>query len=120
MFTCQICGVVTPRWKRCDTHYRCDDCGTRDGLCIYTEGVLCVPCRKVLVEFRVQKFKGDTQHTDEVICPHCGHLYRDSWELDEGEQECWECERKFEMVRYVEVTYSTTKVEKPEEANNGT
>ena len=109
MFQCQKCGVKTERRKRCDEHYACDDCGTKEGLCTYTEGVLCDPCHTVRVDKRIAKFKGNTSYTSEVICPHCGYQHRDSWEMSEGEQECPDCERKYEISKYVEVSYTTTK-----------
>lgn len=110
MFQCQTCGKKTTRWKRCDEHYACDDCGTREGLCTHTEGVLCRPCHKARVDAREASFDGDTSYTHEAICPYCGYKHRDSWEMSEGERNCPDCEKVFDLVRNVEVTYSTEKV----------
>lgn len=57
----------------------------------------------------------DTDYTDEVVCPHCGHVHTDSWEIFllasgcvDG-CECCECERLFNAVQYVTIQYSTYK-----------
>jgi len=96
---------------RCSEHHQCDDCGTREKIVIRTEGVLCDPCFKIRVDARIASFKGSTDYTNEVVCPHCGYTFSDSWEMSEGEYNCHDCERKFELTRNVEVTYSTEKVE---------
>lgn len=54
------------------------------------------------------------EYTDEIICPHCGYEYSDSWEYgsdseDIGLEECPECEKGFYATRRVEITYSTEK-----------
>ena len=56
----------------------------------------------------------NTQFTRDVICPHCGHIYRDSWEYngDDGTvQECIECSEKFILYIDFEVHYCTEKYE---------
>ena len=51
------------------------------------------------------------EYTDEIICPHCGEEMMDSWEYSEdGEDECWECGKKFSYSRYTSVSYSTKKI----------
>ncbi len=107
---CEVCSKETQRWKRCDDHYKCDDCGTGEGLCMYCEGVLCDPCHKARVEKRIETFDGDHNHTHEVVCPHCGYVGNDSWEKAEGLQTCADCGCDYEMTRNVEVTYTTEKV----------
>ena len=110
--TCRVCGKPNPEnIFHCNEHYHCADCGTREGLCTYTEAVLCSPCHGQRVEKRVAGFDGDTDFTEEIICPHCGHRPSDSWEMSDGEHECGDCERRFEVSRCVEVTYSTTKIQ---------
>jgi len=49
------------------------------------------------------------EYTKEIVCPHCGHEFSDSWEYDEesGEIECYECGLKFDYSRNVSVDYST-------------
>ena len=51
----------------------------------------------------------ETQDTDEIICPHCGYRYSDSYELDEdgGEIVCDHCDREFHYERAISVSYST-------------
>ena len=58
----------------------------------------------------------DTTHRDNITCPHCGHEYRDSWEVNFGsgiegdtELECEECDKPFIASRHCTVTYSTQK-----------
>ena len=50
----------------------------------------------------------DTWHEDEVICPWCGLIFADSWEMNDGEHEC-DCGKKFELEVIVERYYSTSK-----------
>jgi uncharacterized Zn-finger protein len=53
----------------------------------------------------------DTELTDEIICPHCGYEYGDSWELfdDDGDHDCPECEKTFELVCEAVYYFSTYK-----------
>lgn len=58
----------------------------------------------------------DTDYQSEIVCPHCGYAYHNSWEVDfgqgiegESEQDCPNCEKPFTATRHCEVTYSTTK-----------
>lgn len=52
----------------------------------------------------------DHEYTALIVCPHCGHEQRDSWEWsDEGEDECEVCEKPFTFERIVETYYSTRK-----------
>ena len=57
--------------------------------------------------------KIDHEHTDEIVCPWCGHETRDSREVhdDDGEETCEVCDKEYAYTRYVEVTYSTEKKE---------
>lgn len=53
----------------------------------------------------------DTQGTDEIVCPHCGHEHRDSFEFDDsGITECEACEKPFTYNREISITYSTEKL----------
>ena len=109
--TCRVCGKPNPEHIfHCEEHYHCADCGTREDLCTHSEGVLCGKCHTARIEKRVAEFDGDTKFTSEAICPHCGYEHGDSREMSEGERECSDCGRKFELVRDVEVTYCTHKV----------
>lgn len=107
---CRVCGKPDPKHLfHCEEHYHCADCGTREGLCTYTEAVLCSKCHEKRVEKRIAEFDGDTDGTDEIVCPHCGYECSDSWEKSEGVRECGDCGREYEVEREVTVTYSTTK-----------
>jgi DNA-directed RNA polymerase subunit RPC12/RpoP len=59
---------------------------------------------------RIAEFDKDTDYTGEVVCPWCGYEHGDSWEMTEGETECGECGRKFEMTRDVSVSYCTSRI----------
>lgn len=47
----------------------------------------------------------------EMICPYCGYVQIDSWEIpgDDGIVECVRCEKEFDFTRNVEVTFSTSR-----------
>ncbi len=54
----------------------------------------------------------DCHYRDEPICPFCGHVVGDAWELElddeqSTEVECDECEREFTVTASVSVDYST-------------
>jgi hypothetical protein len=114
---CEICGLLLNRensafgWGRCKEHWKCDDCGTREEVCMYTEALLCEACHAKRVEKRVKAFNKKTFCTDEITCPWCGFEYTDSWEREsgEGEEECQDCNRKFTFSRHTAVTYCTLK-----------
>jgi hypothetical protein len=47
------------------------------------------------------------KYTEEIVCPFCGSVQRDSWEFsDEGAYEC-DCGRSFSYQRIVTVEYTT-------------
>ncbi len=70
---------------------------------------MCPLCHTKRVDDRIANFKGDTRYKSEITCPHCGHVQSDSWEFEESEYECNDCELSFEVERIVTVEYSTTK-----------
>lgn len=49
--------------------------------------------------------------TDEMVCPYCRHVNRDSWEYskDDGYAWCGECDAKFRYCRNITVTYTTSR-----------
>ena len=58
----------------------------------------------------------DHEYTREVVCPHCGYEFRDSWELDresgDGENievECpsEKCGKKFRCWREITIQWSS-------------
>lgn len=53
----------------------------------------------------------DHDFTDEIVCPHCGYEYQDSYEWhDYGEEDCIECEKSFSIERITTIQYTTRKV----------
>ena len=115
MSDCRVCQIQLDKgnsrtgWGRCNEHYHCDDCGTLESLCFYTEGLLCDPCHTKRVQGRMASFKGDTSYASEATCPWCGYEHGDSWELENGIYECGDCGNSYEVTRNMEITFSTTK-----------
>lgn len=66
----------------------------------------------------------DTEHTDNPVCPHCGHVDLDAWEIDFGGTEgttevlCGACGEEYSCSRYVTVYYHTKKIKGKEERND--
>ena len=55
----------------------------------------------------------DTDYTDLITCPYCGHVDRDSWEIgEEGEWDCGSCGETMFVSIYETVSYSTRKLRK--------
>jgi len=104
----------------CEIHNVCVTCGIKRAQlketpwAIRTGAFQCQPCEKAerKVRIKARKAEGfDYEYTDEVVCPHCGYEYGDSWEMRDGEHECPECEKSFDLVREVSVSYTTSKIE---------
>lgn len=55
-----------------------------------------------------------------IKCPYCDFEDKDSWEFeqDEAVHECGSCEKEFNVVRNIEVTYSTSRITAKEDYNN--
>jgi uncharacterized Zn-finger protein len=57
----------------------------------------------------------DCKYNDEPVCPYCGHIYTDAWELgdcgDGTEVECGKCEKEFKVFSDRHITYNTYKLE---------
>lgn len=54
----------------------------------------------------------DCNYTDEIVCPHCGYEFQDSYEAepkeeDIGEMECYECDQTFIAQRIITIKYVT-------------
>lgn len=51
----------------------------------------------------------ETSNDEGVVCPYCGTLDRDAWELlgdsECGETECDSCEREFRWSTFTQTTY---------------
>lgn len=64
----------------------------------------------------------ETEYQENVICPYCGYIDRDSWEIDfgpglEGDTtvSCSACNREFWVDRTVSVTYTSRPLETDKE-----
>ncbi len=126
---CPTCASDTrpqPFAKYCIKHDVCIECGIpRANLDHAPWGTLrgafqCNPCveRIRLAGIKERQEKGfDHEYTSEIVCPHCGYEFSDSWEAGEGKSECYECKGKFEVERIVDVNYCTSKIETPSTAN---
>lgn len=57
----------------------------------------------------------DTFRQEEITCPYCGYVHKDSWDhrLDSGESDCEECNKPFFWERVVDVTYTTVPKDDP-------
>ncbi|MCP4757548.1 MAG: hypothetical protein GY866_42360, partial [Proteobacteria bacterium] len=64
MLKCDKCGEEATYITRCDEHHKCDDCGARETLCTYLEGVLCNPCHTARVEKRIEEFDKDIDYIE--------------------------------------------------------
>jgi hypothetical protein len=55
----------------------------------------------------------DTYRTDNLVCPHCGYIDKDSWEMPDSSDkaECPECGKTFAYDRQYDVTYTSQKIE---------
>lgn len=55
----------------------------------------------------------DITWIEEVVCPYCGKIGEDSWELeqDEGTNVCGSCEHEYFYERLVKITYATWQLE---------
>lgn len=122
--SCVVCATgswpsFTMGKNLCEDHNVCISCGIkRRDLDHAPWGVRvgafqCAPCekakRKSDIKMRI-KNGFDHKYTDEVVCPHCGYTHSDSWEMGEGKSECSDCEKPFELERYVSVSYITAKI----------
>lgn len=113
MFTCKICDKEATHLWRCEEHYRCDVCGTKEDLITRRGGITCDNCHAKIAQKQVEEFDGDTDYTREIICPWCGDEQSDSWEaFDEDDHVCDNCWNKYSHTRDYDVTYCTTKTKR--------
>jgi len=55
---------------------------------------------------------------DAPVCPHCGHVEKDAWEIDFGgvegstQHSCGECGMEYDVFREATFYYTTSKVSK--------
>lgn len=107
--------------KYCEKHDVCITCGvSRKGLGHTPWGVrdgsfLCQPCEKTQRKNRIKERKAagfEHRYTNDVVCPHCGYEFSDSWEMKDGDCTCPDCEKDFELQCDYTVKYITNKIEK--------
>ncbi len=58
----------------------------------------------------------DYQLEPEARCPYCGKHNQDSWELDEEDEVECECGGTFETRRVINISYSSTPIFSPAQA----
>jgi len=68
---------------------------------------------------RIYQEAWDHWHTDDPVCPHCGEIVCDAWELfvhDANEVveewECIGCNKPYRIERHIDVSYSTMPIAK--------
>ena len=54
-------------------------------------------------------------YTSEIVCPYCGYMHRDSWDMwpndrEENDIYCHHCDRDFTVSRDVSITYTSYKM----------
>jgi DNA-directed RNA polymerase subunit RPC12/RpoP len=103
------------KWNK--TH--CDKCKAivGHGFGIYADGGFYhrTTCWEEIKQGHIDNYEWEELNTaleSEVICPYCGYVARDSWELsgDDGENTCGRCEKEYNYTRNVEITYTTTPI----------
>lgn len=59
----------------------------------------------------------DLAYNPAPVCPHCGHVMKDAWELGEPERtrevDCGACDEPYLVSGHVSVTWSTCKMKEP-------
>ena len=57
---------------------------------------------------------------DEITCPHCGHVFSDSWDFSDQDDafECYECGKLFSFRRVTSVHYEMGKAHVPLEGDD--
>lgn len=51
----------------------------------------------------------NTDYTEDIICPFCGYVFTDSWELDdEAEVDCPECDATFDLEVGITTWYTSS------------
>ena len=78
----------------------------RDGVAV------CDACEEQ--QFKVRMWQNEQDDTDELVCPWCGYVNRDSWELPDEDDayECPSCGKTFEYMRQTTVTYSSRRLKR--------
>ena len=100
LYTCKRCGKLTPNF----TPYSIEAAKY-----IGEPGLsYCDDCKRQMTKMWL--WENEHSNTDELVCPWCGYVERDSWEISsdsDDEYECPECGKVFEYERNVQVTYTS-------------
>ena len=65
------------------------------------------------MEKSVKDINLDTYYTTFPICPYCGNVDRDAWEIQpeesefDGTTECGNCGKEMKISRHCQITYCT-------------
>lgn len=120
---CPTCSSNIKPWsfsRFCEKHDVCVSCGikrkdlTDTPWGVHIGAFLCKPCElsQRNAEIAIRQEKGfDHEYSDNMICPYCGHEFSDIWEMTDGEYNCPDCEKNFEVETNHSVTYTTSKKE---------
>lgn len=57
-----------------------------------------------------QDLEMGTDHERFPVCPHCGYVHEDYYEMEEGDFECEDCEKTFVISIERELLFTTTKI----------
>ncbi len=69
---------------------------------------LCQKAKVNQMQFEDKSVSYFNANTEEAVCPYCGAVQTDSWELSDNDKiECCHCEKTFYVGRDVTVTYTT-------------
>jgi transcription elongation factor Elf1 len=54
----------------------------------------------------------DHNHTNYPVCPYCGHVDKDSSEIDFSSSEvaevtCGECDMDYTLIQHIEITFTS-------------
>lgn len=112
---CEICGASADHWRRCEDHYRCDRCGSREDMVFYVEGVFCATCWSEFVTELIARFDGETDYQSVPVCPYCGQREPDWWDRtwvgEDNEFECGRCRRSYHVEMFVIREFTTRRSE---------
>lgn len=67
-------------------------------------------------KFKVIECELDHKYENNAICPYCGFIDQDSWEIGDGDEgdfdsTCGHCEKEYRVSRMTRIEYSTSKKE---------
>ena len=60
---------------------------------------------------KCETFEEGTDREDLPVCPWCGEIHQDSFDMEDGEQNCQECDKPFIVEIIREYYFNTVKKE---------